>query len=170
MRFLFFPILLFLSVALFAGCSTPPVSTAVEHAPPDFTVSIIVIDKPGSRAARPRDSRPGRYVLQPDHTLRALVTRTPLLGSLPPPMRQLRPPEVDEIWKLVQQGGYLDLPDDAHLAESESLQPKVKKLTAGIFVRGLERQRSTIVEMDSEEARHIRAIVDKMAELAWVEP
>jgi hypothetical protein len=163
-------ITLFVGAAVVAGCSTPPVATTVEHAPPDFTVSIIVIDKPGSRVSRPRDSRPGRYVLQPDLTLRALVTRTPRIDSLPPPMRQLRAPEVDEIWKLVQAGGYLDLPGDAHLAESESLEPRVTKLTAGIFVRGLERQRSTIVEMDSEEAKHIRAIVEKMAALAWIEP
>lgn len=160
---------LLLLTAAMSACSTAPPSTSVEHAPPDFTVSIIVIDKPGSRAARPRDSRPGRYVIQPDHTLRVLVTRTPQLGSLPPPMRQLRPPEVDALWKLVQQGGYLDLPDSAHVAESESLQPNVKKLSAGIFVRGLDRQRSLIVEMDSEEAKSIRALVDKMAELAWID-
>src|SRR5262245_29253225 len=90
--------------ALCAACSSlPPVP---EKPPLDFTVSVTVLDKPTSRAQRARDMRPARYVLGPDRTLHALVTKNPKVSQYPPPMRQLRNAQVDEVWTLVRQGGY----------------------------------------------------------------
>ncbi len=157
------------AIALLVGCSSTP-APVPEQAPPDFTVSITVLDKPGSRAQRPRDQRAARYVLGPDRTLRALVGRTTRVTQYPPPMRQLRDAQYQEVWQFVRQAGYLDLPDTAHIAESETIDPQVKKPTAVVYVRADDRQRSAIIELDATDAGTTRALIDKLGALAWVEP
>lgn len=160
---------LYFSAAAFLASCAAPLPPASDGAPPDFSVSVTVL-APDSAASGPRSLRPARYILEPDAVLRAAVGPGTSVTTFPPPMRQLTPAQVDELWRLVMEAGYLQSDPLLASGDGETRQPKAAVPTAVLYIAGQGERRTIEQQLESASAVHTRILVDHLAELAWVRP
>jgi hypothetical protein len=144
-------------------------------APADFWLSVTVAgpNRAGGLPATPRDERPARYIIEPDRQLRAAVGTGASEESFPPAVRRLNDEQIDRLWVIVRDGGFLR-PD--HPAEPKGLilfdtLPEKTMYVVNVFASGQRRQLLIDGESGDEQTRAAaRALAGALAELAWIEP
>lgn len=159
-------------LALLTACSSTP-STPSSAPPPDFTLAITVLTRESAKAdSDPRTTarplRPGRYILEPDGQLRVAIGRGATPATYPPAMRRLTAEQRREAWELADRAGLASIPA-AESIDAERPPPIVSRPTALVYVRARGERRGTEVALDSPDAEPARALIDRLAELAWVE-
>ncbi len=163
---------LLVPLAALPACSSSPVAHT-ESPPPDFTLAITVLAREGPGAAADpraiaRPYRPGRYILEPDGQLRAAIGAGARPASFPPAMRRLTAAERREVWDLAGRAGYLQITEERSI-DAASPPALVSRPTAMVYIVGFETTRGTQVVLDAPDAEASRVLVDRLAELAWVE-
>lgn len=133
-------------------------------------MSVTVKDRARSAASaeQPRALRAARYIVEPDGLLRASVGPGSGTSTFPPPMRHLSAGQVAELWTLVHRAGYLEQGPSTQSADAETVETAVSRPTAMIYVAGNEGRRSLVVPLESASGTATRALVDRLAELAWI--
>ncbi len=161
-----------LLVASLTACASTP-STPPAAPPPDFTLGITVVvrenakvDKDPRTIARPY--RPGRYILEPDGQLRVAIGTGARPATYPPAMRRLTAAQRDEIWNLALKAGYLGIPREDSI-DPEVAPVVVSRPTALVYIVADAARRGTQVTLDAPNAEPTRVLIDRLAELAWVE-
>ncbi len=155
-------------LALPPGCGSVPVDGI--GPPPDFAISVTVSDRPKATASpnRPRALRPARYIVEPDGLLRASIGPGSLTSTFPPPMRHLSTSQVADLWALVDKAGYLQQDPSSQSADAETTTATVARPTALVYVAGANQRRTFQVPLESPPGVPTRALVDRLAELAWI--
>ncbi|MCB9845545.1 MAG: hypothetical protein H6811_06135 [Phycisphaeraceae bacterium] len=160
-------------VSLGAACSSAP--QAGEMAPGDFSISVTVTSPEQDAAIierLPRHVRPARYVLEPDWVLRVGVGPGARPEYFPPRLRRLDQAEVDRIWKLIQASGILRESHPGDIPGEETFRPFSGEPVAVIEVRHDARRDARAIRLSAGDgdADAASAIVDHLADLAWMRP
>lgn len=151
------------------GCAGTP-APAADGPPPDFSVSVTVIDSEvPAGPALARSMRPARFIVEPDWVLRASVGPGSRATTYPPAMRTLSRAQVLQLWRAVNTAGYLTSDARAQVAGTETRTPEVRKPTALVYVCGNGVHRSVMKTLDAPDAGPTRQLIDRLSGLAWVE-
>lgn len=172
------PLLLCL-VALLAACAGPDrldeqPDLPAPHAPGDFAVAITIyspVTDPGGLDTLPARLRPSRYVLEADGALRAEVRPGLTADDYPPRIRHLSGEQMDRIWRLVSAGPLADPDEPARIGGPVEVEPSPGRTDAIIYIADDHSRRFYRVNMlgASEPSRAAAELVERLAQLAWVE-
>jgi hypothetical protein len=166
--------LLAMAVVL-GGCSSAAPMVVREAAelpasrPADFTLAVTVHSPAGARqGALPRSLKAGRYVVEPDGSLRAALGER--AAAYPGLTRQLTPEQTDQVWRLVRESGLLDPANPARVDDPAGVSPAERGM-AVIYVSFEGSRRTLRVPLDrlGPNALAAERVVDRLAELGWVE-
>jgi len=170
-RALFF-IAISLALGLLGSCASSPPGNPAEP-PPDFTLAITVLSRENPQVDRDprtlaRPYRPGRYILEPDGVLRVAIGTGALPKTFPPAMRRLTFAQRNEVWELASSAGYMAIPAEQSINAAAS-PAAVSRPTAMIYVVAGDSTRGLQISLDAPTAEPSRVLIDRLAELAWVE-
>lgn len=166
-----------LGVLAVGGCRSsspapPPAAEAVpDERPKDFIFAATVYSPKSMReAALPRSLKPARYIIEADGVLRAAVGPGATVETYPGQTRQLTPRQFDSIWRLVRDSGMLDPGNPSRVDDPETIQREPGRTTALVYIGYGERRTTLRIVLDrtSEGAASAEKVIDKLAELAWV--
>lgn len=165
-------------LACLAGCGStpalpPPKPVALPDArPADFTLAVTVLAPAHDRARPadlPRSLQPGRYIVEPDGSLRVALGPGSTVTTFPPRTRTLSPRQMDMLWRQVRDSGLLDPGNPGRITGPEEAL-RSRDRTTGLFYIAQEGNRATVrVLLDRSEASlGAERLVDRLAELGWV--
>lgn len=158
-----------LAAAVLGGCAGTP-APPTDGPPPDFSVSVTVVDREESTGpALARSMRPARFIVEPDWVLRASVGPGSRATTYPPAMRTLSRAQVMQLWQAVNSAGYLATDARTQVTGTETRTPEVQKPTALVYVCGNGVHRSVMKTLDAPDAGPTRELIDRLSGLAWVE-
>lgn len=157
-----------------SGCSSAPAPVVREAEaapgprPQDFTLAMTVY-APAAAGALPRSLRAGRYVVEPDGSLRAGLGER--AAAYPARTRQLTPGEMDQLWRLVRESALLDPDSPARVEDPGSIAVSPGRAMATVYIAGAGARRTLRVLLDRSSATAVSAerVADRLAEWAWVE-
>lgn len=151
-----------------AASKLPPV-------PSDFWISATVTGpaRVGPITDVPPALRPARYVVEPDRQLRVAMGGGANEKSFPPPVRRLSAEQFSELWTLSTTNGLSSADHPARVDVLPVLRTETPKITEYVIVLHANGQRRVLM-MNAEETTgpgvaEGKAIIDKLAEWAWVE-
>lgn len=178
------PIILAVAVALattLSGCAgsaarLSDVANLPERAPEDFGLSITVMGpvRAGGESAYAgigAKLRPGRYVIEPDRSLRAALGPAADDSAYPPRTRRLSAQEMDEVWALVRSSGVLSADHEASASRAPTLDMASGRTVYVVTTRALGGRRMVVVDVEPEpapSAASVQPLVERVANLAWV--
>lgn len=148
--------------------------------PGDFALEVTVYSPPVP-AARiedlPRTTRPGRYVLEADGTLRSVHGPESDRWPFVPMTRQLTPMQREHVWRLARDAGLLDTDHPGRLESAGAAIIGRSQPTAIIETVGLGRRLVMAVALDRPDGSSLVAaddattrLIDRLAQLAWQAP
>ena len=140
--------------------------------PYDFTLAMTVYAPAGARAAQlPRSLRAGRYVVEPDGSLRAGLGER--ASAYPPLARQLTPEQMDQLWRLIRDSALLDSDNPARVEDPGAIAVSPGRAMATVYLGGAgvgpRRTLRVLLDRSSPTAVSTEQLADRLAELAWVE-
>ncbi len=144
------------------------------QAPGDFALGVTIyspVTDPRGLDDLPPRLRPSRYVLEPDGALRAEVRPRLRAEDYPPRIRQLSGEQVDRIWRMVAGGPFADPAEPARVGGPIDATPAPDRTDALIYIADDHPRRFYRVNLlgASEPSRAAGEVIDRLAQLAWVE-
>lgn len=159
-------LLLLMAAPVWMGGCTPARSFAMPESPPaDFLLAATVFTPAAEQPSEPA-SVPARYILEPDATLRASIGPGSTPTTFPKPTRTLTSEQLARVWALARPLG-LENGDARIIVSPENFSPPGSDGSILIEFRADEAQRSYAYPASNP---HARALIDALAELAWVRP
>lgn len=175
-----FAVAVVLATALF-GCAGSPArlgdaAALPERAPEDFGLTITVMGpvRAGgdlAYASIGAKLRPGRYIIEPDRSLRAALGPAADDSAYPPRTRRLSATEMDELWSLVKSSGVLAEDQAGSASRAPSLDMVAGRTVYVVTTRAMGGRRMVVVDVEPEAspiAVGVQPLVERVARLAWV--
>lgn len=168
-------------LVVLAGCAgssqhSSNAAVVAERVPEDFWLSITVMGpvRAGGDAAYEQIGaglRPGRYVVEPDRSLRAAVGPAAEDWAYPPRLRRISASEMAEVWSLVRSSGVLaaDHPDTA--SRAPSLEMVTGRTVYVVSTHADGARRVVVINVEPEPAASaaaVRPMIERVAKMAWV--
>ncbi len=159
-----------------AGGSARSSTQASSRVPEDFALSVTVSGpvRAGGSAAYaqlPAALRPVRYVLEPDHVLRAAIGPGAQETEFPPRTRRLDPAQGAEIWTIVRSSGVLnqDHPDSASRAPTFDLASGTTAYVVSARASGRRSMVAMVADPEpSPSAAGVVPLLERLSTLAWL--
>lgn len=160
------------------GCRSKPLprptSTPVvipDDRPPDLALAATVFSPrvPLPTAQLPRSLKPARFIIEADGVLRsAQGAQSP---DFPPRARQLTPRQMDQIWRLIRDTGFLNEGNPARIEDPSGTVRSGDRTTAMIYITYSGRRVTLrfLLDRSTQDAVQAEQLIDRLAELAWVE-
>ncbi|MBX3376011.1 MAG: hypothetical protein KF678_03290 [Phycisphaeraceae bacterium] len=160
------------------GCRAKPIAkptTALvsipDERPPDLAIAATVFSPrvPLPASNLPRSLKPGRYIIEADGVLRsAQGAQAP---DFPPRTRQLTPRQMDQLWRLIRDAGFLNEGNPAIIDDPAGTVRSGDRTTAMLYVSygGRRVTLRHLLDRSTPDAVQAELFIDRLAELAWVD-